>query len=139
MPYGQLLSYPIAPSNSSLQPQQEPTRAAFATHPAIAARCRPSVLALPLAHEPVPYAKQRSFLGRLLQQRGGDSAAGKADLKAPLAEAVATGILTLAIGLMSATSSGLSGACDSVGCDSSRGPQMVVLSAAAPNDLTYRT
>lgn len=54
--------------------------------------------------------KQAGFLARLLRRRGGNSA-GKADLKAPLAEAIGTGILTLAVGMMSTASSGLGGAC----------------------------
>lgn len=74
---------------------------------------RPSALALPLEHhEPAqqPRATRRNnVLGRFLKRRGGNSA-GKANIQAPLAEAVGTGILTLAIGLMSAASGGLSGA-----------------------------
>lgn len=97
-------------NKSSLHIHQphEPTGAAFAAHPATAAR-RPSALALPLEHEPQP-KKRNNFLGRLLKRRGGDTAAGKADVQGPVAEAVGTGILTLAIGLMSAASGGLGGA-----------------------------
>lgn len=87
--------------NTTLQPQ-EPTRAPFAT---VTTR-RPSTLVLPLEHEPAQH--RRNFLGRLLKRRGGNSG-GKADIKAPLAEAVGTGILTLAIGMMSAASGGLGG------------------------------
>lgn len=93
-----------------IQPQ-EPARALFTTQPTTTRN--PAALALPLDHDnlqPTQAKKQRTFLGRILRRRGGDSG-GKADLTAPVAEAVGTGILTLAIAMMSAASGGLSGAC----------------------------
>lgn len=63
----------------------------------------------PLDLEPAKKQANNNFLARLLRRRGGNSA-GKADIKAPLAEAIGTGILTLAIGMMSAATGGLGGA-----------------------------
>jgi hypothetical protein len=81
---------PTSKNQSPLHIHQphEPTGAAFAAHPATAAR-RPSALALPLEHELLPN-KRNNFLGRLLKRRGGNTGAGKADVQGPVAEAVGT-------------------------------------------------
>ena len=96
---------PFAPAAENAQ--RAPVHATFVAP-------RPTGLApLPMttaAALPEEERRPNGFLRRLLARRRGGATKGDADLKAPLAEAIGTGVLTLAIAMMGSAAYGLSGA-----------------------------